>query len=130
MKRLTFIAALAACIVLPAISANAADKPPAKVAVCGACHGTNGIARLPMFPNLAGQYDSYLKRALHDYKDGIRNNAIMNAQAANLSNEDIDQLAAWYSSRPAKVYTPSVTEPFVPKTPKAASKAGGDAKNG
>lgn len=129
MKRLTLIAALAACIALPAIGANAADKPPAKVAVCGACHGTNGVARLPMFPDLAGQYDSYLKRALHDYKDGTRKNAIMNAQAAQLSNEDINQLAAWYSSRPAKLYTPSVTEPFVPKAASKA-KAGGDANSG
>ncbi len=125
MKRLSLIAALAACIALPAFAANNAAKPPAKVAVCGACHGTNGIARLPMYPDLAGQYDTYIKRALHDYKDGLRKNPIMNAQAAGLSDQDINELAAWFSSRPPKVYTPSVTEPFTPKVePDSAGKSG------
>lgn len=115
MKRsILMVVVLGSCLTTAAAWA-AGDKPPAKVAVCGACHGTDGVAKLPMYPNLAGQYDSYIKRALHDYQSGARKNAIMNAQAANLSDKDIDQLAAWFSSRPAKVYTPSVVEPFHPK---------------
>lgn len=89
-------------------------KPPARVAVCGACHGTHGVARQPMFPNLAGQYDSYLKQALHAYRSGQRKNAIMNAQAANLSDKEIDKLAAWFSSQPPKVYTPGADQSFNP----------------
>ena len=116
MKRLSLIAALAAGIIaVPAFGADGSAKPPAKVAICGACHGTDGVAKLAMYPNLAGQYDTYIKQALHAYKSGERKNAIMNAQAAGLSDQDINELAAWFSSRPHKVYTPSVTKPFVPK---------------
>lgn len=123
MMRLSLIAALVALVATPAFAADDGAKPPAKVAICGACHGTDGIAKLGMYPNLAGQYDNYIKQALHAYKSGERQNAIMNAQAAGLSDKDIDELAAWFSSRPAKVYTPSVTQPFTPKP--ADAKSGG-----
>ena len=80
---------------------------PAKVDVCAACHGDNGVAKAPIYPNLAGQYVTYIENALHAYHDGTRKNPIMNAQAATLSDTDIKQLAAWFSSQAAKVYTPS-----------------------
>ena len=105
MRRLTVLAL--AAVALP-VMAQSVDKP-AKVAICAACHGENGVAIAPIYPNLAGQYETYIANALHDYHDGKRSNAIMNAQASSLSNDDIKQLARWFSSQPAKVYTPKKT---------------------
>ena len=65
---------------------------------CVACHGLNGISTDPQYPKLAGQHADYLARALYDYQSGKRNNAIMAVFAANLSDEDIENLAAWYAS--------------------------------
>lgn len=73
----------------------------AKSAVCATCHGAEGIAIMPAYPNLAGQNAEYLQSALKSYRDKQRQGgmaAIMQMQAANLSDEDIANLAAYYSS--------------------------------
>lgn len=84
--------ALAAC---PAFAQGAA---PAKAAQCFACHGSDGIAKMPDAPNLAGQNEAYLAKALHDFKSGHRENEMMSLMAKPLSDEDISQLAAYFSS--------------------------------
>jgi cytochrome c553 len=81
---------------------------PEKVTVCAACHGADGKAVQPMYPNLAGQYANYLEHALREYKAGLRKNPIMGAQAAALSDADIHQLAEYFSQQPSPLYTPSV----------------------
>ena len=94
-----------------ALAASAhADAPakPDKLVICAACHGENGVAIMPAYPNLAGQQDSYIEHALHAYKSGERKNPIMGAQAGSLSDEDIKQLAAWFSQQPAKDYVPDI----------------------
>lgn len=99
---------LPAALLIAAFAAHAeAPAKPDRVVVCAACHGENGASQLPMYPNLAGQQRSYIEHVLHAYKSGERKNAIMSAQAAGLSDADIQQLAAWYSQQPAKVYTPN-----------------------
>lgn len=73
----------------------------AKSAVCATCHGAEGIAIMPAYPNLAGQNAEYLASALKAYRDKQRQGgmaAIMQMQANNLSDEDIANLAAYYSS--------------------------------
>lgn len=79
-----------------------ADGDPAagkqKAATCEACHGKEGMAIDPNYPNLAGQYESYLIKALSDYRSGKRTNAVMGSFAKNLSNQDIEDLAAWFAS--------------------------------
>ncbi|MDE2148780.1 MAG: cytochrome c [Gammaproteobacteria bacterium] len=95
-------------------AAGAAVAKPVRVVVCGACHGEDGKAKMPMYPNLAGQYRSYLEQALRAYRSGARKNPIMNAQAGGLTDADIQALALWYSSRPPALYTPSVSQPFTP----------------
>jgi cytochrome c553 len=70
-----------------------------KAQVCQTCHGLDGKSVDPSYPNLAGQYESYLVKALADYRSGNRNNAIMQSFAVNLSNQDIEDLAAWYASQ-------------------------------
>lgn len=66
---------------------------------CIACHGLNGKGTGPTFPNLHGQWPSYLRTQLHKYRDGERVNAIMNPLASELSDEDIDVLAAYYAAQ-------------------------------
>src|SRR5204863_383785 len=76
-----------------------ADKAPT-VQVCAACHGPDGNKpSAPDQPVLAGQYQDYLVRALSDYKNGRRNNAIMKGFAGQLSKQDIEDLATWFSSQ-------------------------------
>ena len=65
---------------------------------CVACHGVNGKAIAPMYPNLNGQWEKYLRKQLVAYRDGSRENAIMSLQAQNLSDEDISVLAAHYGN--------------------------------
>ena len=79
-----------------------ADKGKQKAAqVCAACHGPDGNKpSAPDQPILAGQYYDYLLRALADYKNGRRNNAIMKGFAGQLSKQDMEDLAAWFSSQP------------------------------
>lgn len=67
-------------------------------AACAACHGQNGIAVQPQWPTLAGQYEDYLVHSLKQYRSGERQNAMMMPMAANLSDEQIAQLAAYFSS--------------------------------
>ena len=87
------------------IGAKAGEK---KAQVCVACHGADGIAINKTFPSLAGQYDDYIERALLDYKSGARENAIMAGQVANLSKQDIKDLARWYRSLAGKLNAPVI----------------------
>lgn len=73
-----------------------AGEVPEKAQACVACHGEDGMGSDPMYPVLAGQHASYLSRALKDYRDGNRRNAIMGGMAAGLTDEDIEALAAYY----------------------------------
>lgn len=68
-----------------------------KAQVCASCHGLDGNSPSRQFPRLAGQYPDYLVKALQDYKTGARKNPIMLGFAANLSQRDIEDLAAYFS---------------------------------
>ena len=70
-----------------------------KSQVCQACHGIDGKSIAPIYPNLAGQHEDYLVKALADYRAGRRTNPIMAPMAANLSDQDIEDLAAWFASQ-------------------------------
>lgn len=74
------------------------EEGKAKSAVCVACHGVAGISPNPQWPNLAGQKDQYLIIALKAYRDGDRQNALMSPLAQGLSDQDIENLAAYYAS--------------------------------
>ena len=82
----------------PAI--GAADRVAAgqqKAAQCVACHGPEGFAPNPTFPHIAGQNAAYLENQLGLFKTGERYHALMTPVAQALSDEDIDDLAAYYS---------------------------------
>ena len=91
---------LIAASALVAMTVNAADieAGKAKSASCAACHGGTGISPTPIWPNLAGQKEQYLLAQLKAFKDGTRQNAQMAPMVANLSDEDMANLAAYYAS--------------------------------
>ncbi len=94
--------AAAACLGLCLSPAALAGDPAAgqeKSATCAACHGADGNSPLPENPKIAGQYADYLEIALREYRSGVRQNPIMAGMAAALTDEDIADLAAWYSSQ-------------------------------
>ncbi len=66
---------------------------------CSSCHGEDGNAPAPNFPRLAGQYESYLIKAMEDYQTGKRNNPIMQSMVQGLTEDDIKNLAAYYASQ-------------------------------
>jgi len=72
---------------------------------CSGCHGADGNSTIPTNPKLAGQYESFLIKALSDYKSGARNNAVMAGFAKGLSDREIRDLAAWFASQESTLYT-------------------------
>jgi cytochrome c553 len=74
----------------------------ARAAQCAVCHGPDGIAVAPDAPNLAAQNESYLAEQLTAFHDGTRQNDTMSMVAKPLSSSDIENLAAYYHSLPAK----------------------------
>ena len=91
----------------PALAGGNADAGKQKAAqVCAACHGEEGNKpTAPENPILAGQHPDYLVHALKDYKSGKRENPIMKGFAATLSTQDMEDLAAWFSSRPSGLHS-------------------------
>jgi cytochrome c553 len=98
---------LAACALLLAASPLAfassgdASVGKKKSTPCAACHGAEGVSPSPDFPNLAGQYPDYIATALKHYKNGKRKNPIMAEQVKNLTDKDVQDLAAYFSSQHA-----------------------------
>lgn len=72
-------------------------NPPEEAATCNACHGQNGIGASPEWPTLAGQHEEYLVHALNAYRNGTRKHAVMVQMAANLTDADVEKLAAYYA---------------------------------
>jgi cytochrome c553 len=101
------LVALLALALAGAVQASGdAGKGKAKAAqVCVACHGADGAKpSTPDQPILAGQHYDYLVRALTDYKTGARTNPIMKGFAAQLSKQDIEDLAAWFSQQKSTLH--------------------------
>lgn len=108
MVRFVLIAAglTLASSVLPAEAAGNAEAGKKKAAQCQTCHGMDGMSKLPEAPNIAGQNPVYLVRALGDYKSGARKNEMMSVIIEQLTPEDINDLAAYYSSIKITVQAP------------------------
>ena len=70
-----------------------------KAALCATCHGAEGNSEFPMNPKLAGQNATYIAKQLMDYKSGVRSNPTMSAMVLNLSEQDMQDISAWYSSQ-------------------------------
>lgn len=104
MRGLTGLAALA-LLASPAQAGDAAAGRQ-KALQCQACHGLDGVSKLPEAPNLAGQVEPYLVKALGDYKTGARENPMMSLVAQPLSDDDIADLAAYYAAIAISVTPP------------------------
>lgn len=98
MRKLLFLALL---VIGATAHAGDPEAGKGKSAVCGACHGTNGISSNPVWPNLAGQQQQYLVISMKAYRDGGRTDPLMTPMAKPLSDQDIADLAAYFSSLPA-----------------------------
>ncbi len=80
------------------VFAGDAAAGKAKAGMCAACHGANGVSAVPMYPNLAGQKEAYLVKQLKAFKAGTRKDPVMGPMAAPLSDDDMANLAAYFSS--------------------------------
>jgi len=102
MKRLipNFVFALFCAIGLNVQAGGNAEAGKTIAAqTCATCHGADGNSPSPQFPRLSGQHADYLVRALLDYQSGARNNPIMKGFAASLSEQDMEDVAAWFASQ-------------------------------
>ncbi|AOE82625.1 cytochrome c4 [Pseudomonas sp. BN414] len=84
-------------------AAGDAKAGQAKAAVCGACHGPDGNSAAPNFPKLAGQGERYLLKQMKDIKAGNRTVLEMTGLLNNLSDQDLADIAAYFSSQKGSV---------------------------
>ena len=109
MLRCAFVSgclAIAAAILAGPAAAGDAGAGKQKAAMCAVCHGLNGLAKNPEAPNLAGDNVNYLIKQLKAFKSGERKNDQMSIIAESLSDDDIANLASWYSSLKVTVEVP------------------------
>jgi cbb3-type cytochrome c oxidase subunit III len=85
-----------------AVKPDAAKGQAISTQVCGACHTADGSRGSPANPILAGQHAEYIVKQLHEFKSGKRANAVMKGFASTLSDADMVNVAAFYSSKSAK----------------------------
>ncbi len=103
--KVTFSITTTLAILIMMGSVHAAGDPAAgkeKSAACVACHGVDGNSPNGQWPKIAGQHAQYIVKQLKDYKSGKRKNAIMVGMAAALSDQDMEDLAAYYQSQNLK----------------------------
>ncbi len=118
MKKI--LIATAACLTLVTatnvLAAGSASAGKGKAAICATCHGADGNSPSSAFPKLAGQGEAYIVKQLNDFKSEARENAIMAPMVAALSEQDIADLAAYFSSN-------KITQGGTPEELLAAGKA-------
>ena len=108
------------------VSAWATGDPAAgkeKSQVCQGCHGQDVNSYGPEWPNLAGQHPSYLIKQILNFQDGVRTNETMNGMVIGLSKQDIEDIAAYFSSQSLQALTPE-TEVEIIKTGRKIYKGG------
>jgi cytochrome c553 len=102
-----------ACLVFSFTAEDRAQAGDAKAgrakveAVCAVCHGVDGLAKIPEAPNLAGQSEIYLIEQITAFKSGERKNEMMSVVVQDLSDTDIENLAAYYSGIEISVKAPA-----------------------
>ncbi len=75
-----------------------AERGQSMAALCSACHGPDGVSVNPLWPSLAGQQELYLVNSIKAYRDGVREDVSMQPFVATLSDQDVEDLAAYYAS--------------------------------
>ena len=109
LRATIFLLVLAAAVPASAQAAGAAGAPGDATkaqsivgSLCAACHGADGNSPIPANPSLAGQHSGYIYKQLTDYKAGRRKNPVMNGIVANLSDDDMRNLAAYFAAQKPK----------------------------
>ena len=95
-------ALLVVLVTIGAVQAAEGDAKAGKEksAMCQGCHGEEGISAAPNFPNLAGQFEKYIERQIHDFQSEKRSDATMSGMAASITEEqDLKDIAAYFSSK-------------------------------
>jgi len=107
MTRLVFALAFVPALAMSGL-ADAGDVKAGrqKALQCQACHGLDGLGKIPDAPHLAGQVEAYLVKSLTDYKTGARKHEMMSVVMQTVAPEDIDDLAAYYASIQVEVKAP------------------------
>jgi len=105
LVKLVLLVASSMMLSTGAYAAGDAKAGEAASATCAACHGADGNSTIPTNPKLAGQYESYLVQALKSYRSGERQSAIMSGFASGLSDQQIADLAAYFSSQKSSLQT-------------------------
>lgn len=100
MKKLSVVVLSLAMAATAGMAQAAGDAAAgkAKAGTCAGCHGANGVSPNPMWPNLAGQKAPYLVKQMKAFKAGTRNDPMMAPMAKPLSDADMENLAAYFSS--------------------------------
>jgi cytochrome c553 len=93
-------------LVAPDALAGDAAAGRVKAQQCQACHGIDGVGKMPDVPNIGGESADYLTRQLEQFRSGDRKHEQMSIIASGLSDEDIGDVAAWYSSIQFEVTVP------------------------
>ncbi len=94
--------AVCAMLALTGVSVAAGDAKAGKTKAvnCAGCHGLNGNSTNPAWPKLAGQHAGFIAKQLADFKSGkTRSDPLMAGQVANLSQQDMDDLGAYFASQ-------------------------------
>ena len=97
------IAALMLCVLISGAASaqglvdGSAEAGKAKAIICGACHGPDGNSVNPVWPSIAGQHPTYIVEQLQAFKSGTRTEPLMLGQAMLLSDEDMRNLAVYFS---------------------------------
>lgn len=99
MKKVAIVALALLGAASVAQAAGDADAGKAKSTTCAACHGADGNSMVGTFPKLAQQGAPYIMKQLHDFQSGARKDPTMTGMAAPLSAQDIEDLAAYFSSQ-------------------------------
>ncbi|MGA7800630.1 MAG: cytochrome c [Gammaproteobacteria bacterium] len=100
MKRLMSVVVAGALAGMSSLALAAGDVAAgqAKAGTCAGCHGADGISVNPLWPNLAGQKEAYIIKQLKAFRDGVRTDPLMTPMAKPLSDADMENLAAYWSS--------------------------------
>jgi len=82
------------------LAAQAGDMAAgkARAGTCASCHGAAGISASALWPNLAGQQEQYLIKQLKAFREGERTDPLMSPMSKSLSDEDIEDLAAYFAN--------------------------------
>lgn len=102
MKIISSIVITILIFLFPCAQAADPEAGKRKSSSCAACHGAVGISPNTSWPNLAGQQTAYLTKQMKDFREGKRNDPWMSPMAKPLSDEDIEDLAAFYNSLPVR----------------------------